>query len=109
MLCGANQVFEIDYLQDGRWPKYINVESDMSYRMLFTVELIGPYRVCSCHYLKISIYKDIFFARIFSVLAFTTKNFCNKKPHNLIKESYFSLKQMPFVHVFTKKKLLAGL
>ncbi|VDK82233.1 unnamed protein product, partial [Litomosoides sigmodontis] len=44
VLCGANQVFEIDYLQDERWPKYINVESDTSYRMLFTVELVGPYR-----------------------------------------------------------------
>ncbi|VBB27123.1 unnamed protein product [Acanthocheilonema viteae] len=44
VLCGANQVFEIDYLQDERWPKYMNVQSDTQYRMLFTVELIGPYR-----------------------------------------------------------------
>ncbi|OZC07839.1 Sec63 domain protein [Onchocerca flexuosa] len=44
VLCSTNQVFEIDYLQDERWPKYINVESDMLYRMLFTVEMVGPYR-----------------------------------------------------------------
>ncbi|MCP9260699.1 Activating signal cointegrator 1 complex subunit 3 [Dirofilaria immitis] len=44
MLCGANQIIKIDYLQDERWPKYINVESDTLYRLLFTVELVGPYR-----------------------------------------------------------------
>uniref|UniRef100_A0AAF5PWB9 U5 small nuclear ribonucleoprotein 200 kDa helicase n=1 Tax=Wuchereria bancrofti TaxID=6293 RepID=A0AAF5PWB9_WUCBA len=44
VLCDTNQVFEIDYLQDERWPKYINVEPDTLYRMLFTVELIGPYK-----------------------------------------------------------------
>lgn len=49
MLCGANQVFEIDYLQDERWPKYINVESDTLYRVLFTIESVGPYKVCSCN------------------------------------------------------------
>uniref|UniRef100_A0A1I7VPC0 Activating signal cointegrator 1 complex subunit 3 n=1 Tax=Loa loa TaxID=7209 RepID=A0A1I7VPC0_LOALO len=44
VLCGANQIFEIDYLQDERWPKYINVESDTLYRILFTVELVGPHK-----------------------------------------------------------------
>uniref|UniRef100_A0A915PDR7 Activating signal cointegrator 1 complex subunit 3 n=1 Tax=Setaria digitata TaxID=48799 RepID=A0A915PDR7_9BILA len=44
ILSGANRLFEIDYLQDGRWPKYINVESDILYRILFAFELVGPYR-----------------------------------------------------------------
>uniref|UniRef100_A0A158Q7W7 Activating signal cointegrator 1 complex subunit 3 n=1 Tax=Elaeophora elaphi TaxID=1147741 RepID=A0A158Q7W7_9BILA len=44
VLCGANQVFEINYLQDERWPKYVNTESNTLYRILFTVELVGPYR-----------------------------------------------------------------
>uniref|UniRef100_A0A183CWD4 SEC63 domain-containing protein n=1 Tax=Gongylonema pulchrum TaxID=637853 RepID=A0A183CWD4_9BILA len=36
--------YEVDYLQDERWPEYVQVEADASYRIVFSVEMIGPYK-----------------------------------------------------------------
>lgn len=45
MLYGENRCFEIDYLQDERQPKYVHVEAGTSYRVVFGVEMMGPYKV----------------------------------------------------------------